>query len=505
MNKVADKFYLDRFVFCQEKIWKEDKLPEGYSFMELVFDQYFFCFNDLEKFVYVSRRASREKNLELLGYGIFLEPNSKKSNLEIVEGLLDSEDKQSLFSKIYNLAGRWVLFAKFGEKIYLVGDASCSKPIFYSFESAGCTIASFEYTIANLLGLKKSIAAEEFRKRFVSQEKGDWWCGNATAFDEVKALLPNHYLDVENNNAYRFWPMEELQSLECEQAYEPCNAILGGIFYALTERYKIALPVTGGLDSRLLLAASLPYRDKIFYFVARNNSLGKNMDVDIPHKLFKKLGIPFTVVKVENEESSKTIENFIQLFPESPVDRGKNFYKSARNWPKGINVILNGAVNEAGCRYYNNRLFNVNPEGLCDLAAMRGSFFASNEYEKWLDSAKSICEKTGYELLDLFYWEHRTGRWMTKLGNDFEFSHDPLYPFNSRQYLDTCLRIKSHRKDFPDRKFYVDLIRYIAPEVLAIPINPPESFFECLIRLAKRIPLEKYFRQFFYWWQGLTR
>lgn len=497
---------LDRFLFCPESIWNEDKLTDQYAIKIKVFGHYLFCFNDSAKFAYAScKTVENTKTLELFGYGFFLKPHSRESNQEIIEGLLVCKDLFSLFSEIYCLAGRWVLFVKFGENIYVIGDASCSKPVFYCSTQLGFVVSSFEYTIASLLSLAKSASAEEFRKRFVSQQKGDWWCGNATVFDDVKALLPNHYLDLDKKDAYRFWPLEKLAPMNCENAYEPCKNILVGIFFALTERYKIALPVTGGLDSRLLLAASLPYRNRIFYFVANNNDLEESMDIKIPLKLFKKMNIPFSVIEGSLKGSVEKNAEFLSLFPEASEDRGKNFYRFAKNWPTDIRIILNGAVNEAGCRYYSNRLFSVSPEGLCDLAAMRGSNFARNEYAKWLVSAEKVCEKTKYELLDLFYWEHRTGRWMTKLGNDFEFSHEPIYAFNSRQYLDICLRIKSHRKDFPDRKFYVDLINYIAPEVLTVPVNPPESFAECLIRLLKRVPLEKYFRKLFYWWQGITR
>lgn len=508
MNKdrIFTPVCLDRFIFCNANIWDKEKLLESYSHIEKVCGKYLFCFNDRNKFVYNSRDIIDSMVcLEILGYGIFLKPGSSQTNQDILDELFDSRDLESLLIKTYELAGRWILIVRFSESIYVVGDASCSKPIFYSLDKLGWAIGSFEYSIANLLGLKKSAVAEEFRTRFVAQDKGDWWCGDATAFADIKALLPNHFLDLQKKRAIRFWPNDKIIPLTCEQAYEPCRKILCGIFYALTARYKIALPVTCGLDSRLLLAASLPYRDRIFYFVARNSNLVYNIDVELPVRLFRKLGIFFTVIQDSEKESNSVIRDFISLFPESPEDRAKSFYRFSKNWPEDLSIVLNGAVNEAGCRYYGNRLFSITPEGLCDLAAMRGSAFARAEYAKWLGSASQVCNMTGYELLDVFYWEHRTGRWMTKLGNDFEFSHDPIYAFNSRQYLDICLRIKSRRKNFPDRKFYVDLIRYIAPEVLEVPINPSESFVECLIRFIKRTPLERYFRKVFYRWQGLIR
>ena len=61
--------------------------------------------------------------------------------------------------------------------------------------------------------------------------------------------------------------------------------------------------------------------------------------------------------------------------------------------------------------YYWYRLSRIDGKGLADIARCPGSKFAEMEYDNWIQHIDEETIKKGYKVMDLFYWEHRGGRW----------------------------------------------------------------------------------------------
>ena len=82
------------------------------------------------------------------------------------------------------------------------------------------------------------------------------WIGDETYFDGIKHLLPNHYLDINKREAFRYWPNGAINRLDLDEAVSRSCLFLQGIMKAIVHRHPAMMAVTGGTDSRTLLAAS---------------------------------------------------------------------------------------------------------------------------------------------------------------------------------------------------------------------------------------------------------
>lgn len=394
--------------------------------------------------------------------------------------------------------GRWILVFGNDKRVIVLGDPSNTKGIYYSFRHGSIIVGADPNLLALAIDEAETAEGTDFSLRFVMSRKGDWWPGEATAYKSIKALLANHFVSSESQEVFRYWPTRPRTSMSYQSAIEEAGSLLRRALRTIAFREPVALPVTAGLDSRLLLAASLPMSDRIHYFVsAHGGKTHSYPDIAVPKALFRSLQIPFHVYEGTAVIASGLLPEFRRCHPQAKPEYIQFAFPSHPDWPKNIQTVLEGPVNEVGCRYYGNRLFSLDPKELCRLAAMSGDF-PERHMKAWLEDAQEACQKTRYEALDLFYWEQRTGRWVSKIANELDFFFDPVYPYNCRAYLDLIVSIPFREKNYPNRKFFVDLISYLEPKLLEFPINPCVSFSDAFIRLVRRTPVEKYFRNLFY-------
>jgi len=80
---------------------------------------------------------------------------------------------------------------------------------------------------------------------------------------QVKRLLPNHYLDLANWEAKRFWPQGELAEGDAETAVGAIVDILKRQLGAIFAQDSVQLSLTAGGDSRVLLACARKYAQEM--------------------------------------------------------------------------------------------------------------------------------------------------------------------------------------------------------------------------------------------------
>ena len=101
-----------------------------------------------------------------------------------------------------------------------------------------------------------------------------------------------------------------------------------------------------------------------------------------------------------------------------------NFVDNFNTIPKSSKIITG---NNPGMllRYYHKRILVVSARGLTDIARHTNSKFSLKCYQSWLDEILTEKLPIGYSILDMFFWEHRAGRWtgqsisVTDLFGDF--------------------------------------------------------------------------------------
>ncbi len=116
-----------------------------------------------------------------------------------------------------------------------------------------------------------------------------------TADRRVSQLLPNHYLDLKTWKSHRHWPNDDMDfsCASLDQARERTQAVYDrhvAVITALVERFPTSLPVSGGQDSRLLLAFAQGCHDKIDNIFTHVTNYNTSRDYEVAQQLCEKTG-----------------------------------------------------------------------------------------------------------------------------------------------------------------------------------------------------------------------
>lgn len=114
----------------------------------------------------------------------------------------------------------------------------------------------------------------------------------------VKRLLPNHYLSVADKSLTRFWPKEDTDLYEKRpmKAAELSDAIgqrLGHLTRHLFKAHPCIFPISGGRDSRTVLAAAEKSLKNVKFFFAWSFHHRSRKDVRLGQSIAKQLDLPF--------------------------------------------------------------------------------------------------------------------------------------------------------------------------------------------------------------------
>lgn len=115
---------------------------------------------------------------------------------------------------------------------------------------------------------------------------------------KVRRAVANHYLDLTDFSLHRHWPSPDmpldLPPSEISAASAEIAAGLAANIAALSARHDCVLPVTGGRDSRTLLAAALPAAQQIRQFVCHRFHNPSRKDAKAAQRILASVDLPLT-------------------------------------------------------------------------------------------------------------------------------------------------------------------------------------------------------------------
>jgi hypothetical protein len=340
---------------------------------------------------------------------------------------------------------------------------------------------------ADLLGLTVDKAAHKFMNSHVFRAESEYkWIGTATLYSEIKHLFPNHYLDLHTGICHRFWPDRRLETLDLDEAVEKIAALLQGLLTAAAARFDLAIPVTAGLDSRLVLAASRDIRKSVSYMSVRQTCAPDNSaDVQVPARLLKNLGLEHHIVNA----GVTTTPEFSKKFKQNVFLAHDHYGPDAEAILKRFlrqKVAVTGSGAEVGRRYLSSKVFGnmkMTPQLLAAFQDMSGNDFAILQCRKWLDEVRQIRD-LNIEVLDLFEWEEGCN-WLAMTQLEFDIAwRDIFTPYNCRQILTLMLSVDKKYREPPTFQLFTRLIARLWPEVLCEPINPHQKKKSTLERIV---------------------
>ncbi|MEN8251761.1 MAG: hypothetical protein ABFS32_22770, partial [Bacteroidota bacterium] len=215
----------------------------------------------------VARYSDSGLRLILLG-DMFDYQFPNKDNKEILQDIADDDFDQFL-KQIHRYAGRFVIIYQNGDVLRLLHDATAARKVYYGNWQEKLWIASQPHLLAGVLGIEKSHNKELMKfyesKDFIRLHNSNM--GNLTIYDKIKQLLPNHFLDVNSFTITRYWPNKKNEYQPVNEVAKKCAQMIEGFMDSITNRYDVMLPVTAGKESRILLAATKRFTNKVFYYI----------------------------------------------------------------------------------------------------------------------------------------------------------------------------------------------------------------------------------------------
>ncbi|MDH3280282.1 MAG: hypothetical protein OEQ18_04030, partial [Gammaproteobacteria bacterium] len=390
-----------------------------------------------------------KKTLTMLGY--MLDPGAPEDDdRQILARLLDQfESLDTLVAATDSLGGRWAIVAVEGEEAHLFNDALGLRQVFYTLPGVVDEIFAMSEAAlgAAMFDLPVDDAAQAYMDLETFRTDREYkWPMAASAFRGIRRLVSNHSLDLRRGVSRRFWPIQALPALDLDEGVKRTGRTLQGLVRSAANRFDLAVAVTSGIDSRVVLAACKDITDRVSFVTVRQwNMSDISPDIVIPTVLLTKLGLKHDVILAPVTMTPE----FAQVF-KSNVYLAHDYYGPDAEAILGYfgrkKVVVTGSGGEVTrCQgrqqlpYFDRK--RVTPAYLSRYEMYGRNEFSERFFKEWLEDVGMV---DGIDRLDLFEWEQCCGSWLATTQLEFDIAWKDIFtPFNSRELLTVMLSVPS--------------------------------------------------------------
>ncbi|HKP74627.1 MAG TPA: hypothetical protein VJT67_03750, partial [Longimicrobiaceae bacterium] len=372
-----------------------------------------------------------------------------------------------------DLAGRWVLLVEAEGGLYALNDACGLRTVHYTVAEDGPYLASNPALLGTMLPLRpNAIAAEYLDSEYRRRTLEHWLPSGTTLFEGVGHLVPNHYLRVAAGEQVRYWPTRPLPSHPMRESVPRSAALLRRLLAAGAARFPLALPITSGWDSRILLGASRPLAGDLFAYTLVYRALNDaSPDVRIPREMLRATGITHHTI----ECTAPAPEAFLEVYRKSVDlphdDWARIAWGMHRGYPRERVCLKGNCAEIARNSYFSNVRADPTPRAIAD-QEFGGLPFAVEALERWIGPAREVCAAVGMEVLDLLYMEHLMGSWQARSQLEWDLVQEAYTPYNHRPLIVEMLGVPQRDRDKPAVRMWHALLRELWPELARWPVNP---------------------------------
>lgn len=278
----------------------------------------------------------------------------------------------------------------------------------------------------------------------------------------VRRCNPNCYLDLDKFTETRFWPLVPIEPCSqgdirsiLEGIYERANASVAGI----VDQHDCLVPVSGGMDSRLMIAMAGSSVGKVKQFFTHIFNYASRIDATIAGNICKRLQLPFVTYDKRNieldeawvEEQRKIVA--ITTGFSAPLPR-ETQYGLTKSLPED-HVILRGHQTDIMRAVFLDRIqdkartnfrWQVKRLLIVPFKKFTDEIFLKflPQYEEWYESLPAVNEPHSIDLMFLeIYYASTIGVTFPALHHNFYMS-----PFNSREFIAEAMKLpKEYRKN----------------------------------------------------------
>ena len=463
---MTDIFYTRQFVIGPRFA---DNFPAG-SRKEKIGDGLFITADNSLQYTH-----ARGNDMELFCFGYILDPfNVNDDNERVIQRLADaSQSFDDLVERTHPLGGRWAIVYKRGNDVCVFNDATGMKQVYYTNAlHQEKWIGSNSHVLAELLGFSVS---KSFRTEFLYADKpgydycGWWQPAESSAYDQLNQLVANHYLDFNRTTVHRFWPNKKLDHLTLEDAGDTIYRYVDNTIRSARHRFKLALAVTSGKDSRLLLATCREFIDDVFLFIIRSEN-DDRLDFTFPQESFlKERGLlhqyrQIPCFPVENEALLAEYEK-VNLYKRCTFST--DAVGLVQHFPKDRVAMY--AVNSPLIRklgYFRPRPYEMNLYDWANGTFMGCRPFVVKHFKKWFREIEPVQKAFGYKTGYLYLLEQKLASWNGNNRNEWDIAHDCFEPFNSRELFHLIISVDEKYRLNDDESLYTYLVKRFDEDLL---------------------------------------
>ena len=438
--------------------------------------------------------------------GRVLDPINNEDRIsEILAHLLGFYRKSEnyFFDYLDKLTGRFVLLLASPTRNFVLQDATGNRSLFYNNRASDLIISSHIQLIADIKGHQ----IPEERRAFIAsksyQSHVRHFPGTLTPYIEIDALTPNTLLGLDEFRVARFFPRDRFVRRKLSgDLIDEISSILTRQIKLLSTKQPLGVSLTGGIDSRLTLATSRELKDSILYYTfATDRNSFEQRDAELAQKICRDVGVRHLIIRGIETPISDEDHQFLQVFRRNTAfmraDRQGMIAKALHEqYPHG-HLHLKSNVSELGKGLYRSKEYflpgKANPQMLAHLYGTNAKsgfcVAAFQDFIKRTDLKHAVS--MGYDIYDLFHWEHRLGCWQALQLLDFDMSQDTMIPYNNRYLLGKMMSIEPAKRH--SHALYFSIIRHVWPEVLQFPCNPWQKK-GLLTKFMRRIARGLYWR-----------
>jgi len=416
----------------------------------------------------VTFSRKNEKSVVLLGY-IFDSENPTHSNQQVLDRLGENETFEAVLEGSDKYAGRFLIIYHDLIDFKLFHDAAGQREVFYLKED-NIWLASQPSLLSEYVELQKCVEGAEFYSSEKFKQRKERIL-NTTPYLGVKHLPVNHYLDLHTGESTRYFPKEQITKQPLEEAVKLSSKYIKGFLEAASHRYTLMVAVTGGWDSRMMLAASLHLPDCHYFIFKHKHLKDSDQDIKTPKKLLKILGVDYNVIeydpKLEDDVKALMTKN-VEL--SNPVLYPAFYNEFYKKYKEKLNVTC---VSEAARNYFHYQVNGSDVSGatLARLNKFEGFDFVKEQYQKWVDDNSVTFKENGYHILDMFYWEEKMGNWLANGRSAMGSVIEDFSPFNCRELMVIFLSVDEKYRDRYYPVLHKEIIKQLSENVLKIPVN----------------------------------
>lgn len=399
------------------------------------------------------------------------ELGTSKSDAEYL--LTQVETSLDAFHQALDLmSGRFVILLYRNRELVVYNDAIGSRTVYYS--SGRRVIASH----INLLRMYES--AELVGRQFQPSELD--WAADFTPWSGLYSLLPNYRLVVDTLQVERFYPRNEnpFWDMERDEKYREIERIWKTTQERILGSKKaVAFSVSGGFDSRLVLAMAKEHWGSITGYTYGEPSKGKrNQGTYYRRTMLSDDRIVRQLIPSVGFESHTFID--VTKRPQLGNQLQELLEQNTYGW-HGFHLVASYRDLFPGDGWLNVRgnAIELSRQPRPDTSFEDLVGRCQQDYPRSVEDRLRYLGYDrplhGYNLQLLAYWEFRHGKWLGEINNELDAAFETWTPAGNRRVRDLMSAFPEHEQR--EGLIVRDLIDRNAPELNWPPTNSNRNLY----------------------------